>query len=157
MIKILFICHGNICRSPMAEFVMKDVVEQAGLSKEIRVVSAATTAEEIGNPVYPPARRKLAEHGISCEGKTARQMRRSDYERYDLIIGMDQENLYDMRRICQGDPEGKIHLLMDFTDRPGDVADPWYTRDFEATWRDVEDGCRGLLMYLTADQPENWQ
>ena len=147
MTRVLFVCHGNICRSPMAEFVMKDVVEQAGLSKEIRVVSAATTAEEIGNPVYPPARRKLAEHGIGCEGKTARQMRRSDYERFD----------YDMRRICLGDPEGKIHLLMDFTDRPGDVADPWYTRDFEATWRDVEDGCRGLLMYLTADQPENWQ
>ena len=157
MTRVLFVCYGNICRSPMAEFVMKDVVEQAGLSKEIRVVSAATTAEEIRNPVYPPARRKLAEHGIGCEGKTARQMRRSDYERYDLIIGMDQENLYDMRRICQGDPEGKIHLLMDFTDRPGDVADPWYTRDFETTWRDVEDGCRGLLMYLTADQPENWQ
>ena len=153
MTRVLFVCHGNICRSPMAEFVMKDVVEQAGLSKEIRVVSAATTAEEIGNPVYPPARRKLAEHGIGCEGKTARQMCWPDYERYDLIIGMDQENLYDMRRICQGDPEGKIHLLMDFTDRPDDVADPWYTRDFEATWRDVEDGCRGLLMYLTADQP----
>ena len=153
MTRVLFVCHGNICRSPMAEFVMKDVVEQAGLSKEIRVVSAATTAEEIGNPVYPPARRKLAEHGIGCEGKTARQMRRSDYERFDLIIGMDQENLYDMRRICQGDPEGKIHLLMDYTNRPGDVADPWYTRDFEATWRDVEDGCRGLLMYLTAEQP----
>ena len=157
MTRVLFVCHGNICRSPMAEFLMKDMVEQAGLSKEIRVVSAATTAEEIGNPVYPPARRKLAEHGISCEGKTARQMCWPDYERYDLIIGMDQENLYDMRRICLGDPEGKIHLLMDYTNRPGDVADPWYTRDFEATWRDVEDGCRGLLMYLTADQPENWQ
>jgi len=157
MTRVLFVCHGNICRSPMAEFLMKDMVEQAGLSKEIRVASAATTAEEIGNPVYPPARRKLAEHGISCEGKTARQMCWPDYERYDLIIGMDQENLYDMRRICLGDPEGKIHLLMDYTNRPGDVADPWYTRDFEATWRDVEDGCRGLLMYLTADQPENWQ
>ena len=155
MTRVLFVCHGNICRSPMAEFLMKDMVEQAGLSKEIRVASAATTAEEIGNPVYPPARRKLAEHGISCEGKTARQMCWPDYERYDLIIGMDQENLYDMRRICLGDPEGKIHLLMDYTNRPGDVADPWYTRDFEATWRDVEDGCRGLLMYLTADQPEN--
>ena len=157
MTRVLFVCHGNICRSPMAEFLMKDMVEQAGLSKEIRVASAATTAEEIGNPVYPPARRKLAEHGISCEGKTARQMCWPDYERFDLIIGMDQENLYDMRRICLGDPEGKIHLLMDYTNRPGDVADPWYTRDFEATWRDVEDGCRGLLMYLTADQPENWQ
>jgi len=153
MTRVLFVRHGNICRSPMAEFVMKDMVEKAGLAREIRVASAATTTEEIGNPVYPPARRKLAEHGISCEGKTARQMCWPDYERYDLIIGMDQENLYDMRRICQGDPEGKIHLLMDFTDRPGDVADPWYTRDFEATWRDVEDGCRGLLMYLTAEQP----
>ena len=153
MTRVLFVCHGNICRSPMAECVMKDMVEKAGLAREIRVASAATTTEEIGNPVYPPARRKLAEHGISCEGKTARQMCWPDYERYDLIIGMDQENLYDMRRICQGDPEGKIHLLMDFTDRPGDVADPWYTRDFEATWRDVEDGCRGLLMYLTAEQP----
>ena len=132
----------------MAEFVMKDMVEKAGLSREIRVASAATTTEEIGNPVYPPARRKLAEHGISCEGKTARQMRYPDYERFDLIIGMDQENLYNMRRICLGDPEGKIHLLMDYTHRPGDVADPWYTRDFEATWRDVEEGCRRLLEWL---------
>ena len=148
MTRVLFVCHGNICRSPMAEFVMKDMVRKAGLTKEIHVASAATTTEEIGNPVYPPARRKLAEHGISCAGKMARLMRWSDYERYDLIVGMDQENLYDMRHICQGDPEGKIHLLMDYTDRPGDVADPWYTQDFEATWRDVEDGCRGLLDLL---------
>ena len=148
MIKVLFICHGNICRSPMAEYVMKDMVRTAGLSKEIHVSSAATTTEEIGNPVYTPARRKLAEHGISCEGKVARQMRYPDYKQYDLIIGMDQENLGDMRRICLGDPEGKIRLLMDYTDRPGDVADPWYTRDFEATWRDVEEGCRGLLEHL---------
>ena len=145
MTRVLFVCHGNICRSPMAEFLMKDMVEQAGLSKEIRVASAATTAEEIGNPVYPPARRKLAEHGISCEGKTARQMCWPDYERYDLIIGMDQENLYDMRRICLGDPEGKIRRLLDFTQRPGEVADPWYTRDFDATWRDVLEGCKALL------------
>ena len=148
MTRVLFVCHGNICRSPMAEFVMKDMVEKAGLSKEIRVASAATTTEEIGNPVYPPARRKLAEHGIGCEGKTARQMHWPDYERYDLIIGMDRENLRDLRRICLGDPEGKIHLLMDYTNRPGDVADPWYTRDFEATWRDVEEGCRALLAWL---------
>ena len=148
MTRVLFVCHGNICRSPMAEFAMKDMVEKAGLSKEIRVASAATTTEEIGNPVYSPARRKLAEHGIGCEGKTARQMRWPDYERCDLIIGMDQENLRDLRRICLGDPEGKIHLLMDYTDRPGDVADPWYTRDFEATWRDVEEGCRALLAWL---------
>ena len=133
----------------MAEFVMKRLVEQAGLSGEITVASAATTAEEIGNPVYPPARRKLAEHGIGCDGKTARMMRYADYEAYDLLIGMDRENLYDMRRICRNDPAGKIHLLMDYTDRPGDVADPWYTQDFEATWRDVEEGCRGLLAYLT--------
>ncbi len=132
----------------MAEFVMKDMVEKAGLQKEILVSSAATTTEEIGNPVYAPARRKLAEHGIGCEGKTARLMRYPDYAQYDLLIGMDQENLYDMRRICQGDPEGKIHLLMDYTNRTGDVADPWYTRDFKATWRDVEEGCRGLLDQL---------
>ena len=132
----------------MAEFVMKDMVEKARLHKEILVSSAATTTEEIGNPVYAPARRKLAEHGIGCEGKTARLMRYPDYAQYDLLIGMDQENLYDMRRICQGDPEGKIHLLMDYTNRTGDVADPWYTRDFEATWRDVEEGCRGLLDQL---------
>jgi len=148
MTRVLFVCHGNICRSPMAEFVMKDMVEKAGLSKEIHVASAATTTDGIGNPVYPPARRKLAEHGIGCEGKTARQMRWPDYERYDLIIGMDQENLRDLRHICLDDPEGKIHLLMDYTDRPGDVADPWYTRDFEATWRDVEEGCRALLAWL---------
>lgn len=127
---------------------MKDMVEKAGLRKEILVSSAATTTEEIGNPVYAPARKKLAEHGIGCDGKTARLMRYPDYAQYDLIIGMDQENLYDMRRICQGDPEGKIHLLMDYTDHPGDVADPWYTRDFEATWRDVEEGYRGLLELL---------
>ena len=127
---------------------MKDMVHRAGLSGEIVVSSAATTTEELGNPVYPPARRTLAAHSIVCEGKTARQMRRSDYGQYDLIVGMDRENLYDMRRICQGDPEGKIRLLMDFTDRPGDVADPWYTRDFEATWRDVEEGCRALLEHL---------
>ena len=117
----------------MAEFVMKELVEKAGMGKRIDVASAATTTEEIGNPVYPPARRKLAEHGISCAGKTARQMRWHDYEQYDLIIGMDQENLYDLQRICRGDPDHKIRLLMDYTDRPGDVADPWYTRDFEAT------------------------
>ena len=149
MTRILFVCHGNICRSPMAEFVMKGMVRKAGLTKEIHVSSAATTTEEIGNPVYPPARKKLAEHGINCEGKTARRLRIPDYEQHDLIIGMDRENLEDMRRICLGDPEGKIHLLMDYTDRPGDVADPWYTRDFEATWRDVEEGCRGLLEHLS--------
>ena len=146
MIKILFICHGNICRSPMAEFVMKTMVEKAGLSASFHIESAATSTEEIGNPVYPPARRKLAEHGIGCAGKTARQFTRRDYGRFDLLIGMDRANLWNMRRLCGGDPDEKIHLLLDYADRPGqEVADPWYTGDFVATWRDVWDGCAGLL------------
>ena len=145
MTKILFVCHGNICRSPMAEFVMKDLVQKAGRADEFAIASAATSTEEIGNPVYPPARRKLAEHGISCAGKTARQLRREDYGRWDLIVGMDRANLRNMERICGGDPEHKLCLLMDFTDRPGEVADPWYTGDFEATWRDVSRGCAALL------------
>ena len=149
MVKILFVCHGNICRSPMAEFVMKDLVRKAGADERFFIASAATSTEEIGNPVYPPARRKLAEHGIGCAGKTARQMTAADYREYDLLIGMDSANLRNMRRICGGDPEGKIRLLMDFTDRPGDVADPWYTEDFETTWRDISAGCRGLLEWLS--------
>ena len=148
MIKILFVCHGNICRSPMAEFVMKRLVEEAGRADEFEIASAATSTEEIGNPVYPPARRKLAEHGISCAGKTARQLRRSDYDHYDLLIGMDQYNLRNMQRMCGGDPDGKIHLLLDYTDRPGDVADPWYTDNFDATWRDCLEGCTALLQTL---------
>ena len=149
MTKILFCCHGNICRSPMAEFVMKELVKEAGLEEEFTIESAACTREELGNPVYPPARRKLAEHGIDCTGKTARLLTRGDYTRFDLWIGMDGENLWDMRRICGGDPEKKLHLLMEYAGRPGtEVADPWYTRDFDATWRDVEDGCRGLLESL---------
>ena len=148
-IRILFVCHGNICRSPIAEFVMKSLVQEAGLEDNFLIESAATSAEEIGNPVYPPARRKLAEHGIGCQGKTARQMTRADYERYDLLVGMDSRNIRNMLRICGGDPEGKISMLMDYTRRPGDVADPWYTGDFDATWRDVHEGCRGLLAHLT--------
>ena len=150
MIRILFICHGNICRSPMAEFVMKDLIQKAGLSSQFHIESAATSREEIGSPVYPPARRKLAEHGIPCGSRTARQMTRADYEKNDLLIGMDQENLRNMQRICGGDPDGKLSLLMEHTGRPGNVADPWYTGDFEATWRDVADGCRALLKELTA-------
>lgn len=148
MPKILFVCHGNICRSPMAEFVMKRLVEEAGRADEFEIASAATSTEEIGNPVYPPARRKLAEHGIGCAGKTARQLRRSDYDHYDLLIGMDQYNLRNMQRMCGGDPDGKIHLLLDYTDRPGDVADPWYTDNFDATWRDCLEGCTALLQTL---------
>ena len=148
MIKILFVCHGNICRSPMAEFVMKDLVQKAGLDGQLAIASAATSTEEIGNPVYPPARRKLAEHGIRCNGKRARQLRRDDYTRYDLLIGMDRANVRNMERICGGDPEGKLHLLLEYTARPGEVADPWYTGDFQATWEDVEAGCTGLLQSL---------
>ena len=148
MTRILFICHGNICRSPMAEFVMKDLVKKAGLEKEFQIASAATSTEEIGHPVYPPAKRKLAEHGIDCTGKTARQLKNSDYDQYDLLIGMDRANLRNMHRICGGDFTGKLHLLMDYTDHPGDVADPWYTGDFETTWQDVLTGCQGLLKYL---------
>ncbi len=148
MTKVLFICHGNICRSPMAEFVMKDLVKKAGLEKEFQIASAATSTEEIGHPVYPPARRKLAEHGICCDGHSARKLTNRDYDEYDLLIGMDQANLRNMYRICGGDYAGKMHLLLDFTDRPGDVADPWYTDDFEATWRDVLEGCQGLLRFI---------
>ena len=149
MTKILFICHGNICRSPMAEYVMKDLVEKAGLAEDFYIESAATSTEELGNEVYPPARRKLAEHGISCKGKVARQMNRRDYDRFDLLIGMDSWNIRNMMAICGDDPEEKVHQLLDFTNRPGDVADPWYTRDFEATWRDVLEGCQCLLKQLT--------
>lgn len=148
MVKILFVCHGNICRSPMAEFVMKDLVQKAGLDGQLAIASAATSTEEIGNPVYSPARRKLAEHGIRCDGKRARQLRRDDYTRYDLLIGMDRANVRNMERICGGDPEGKLHLLLEYTARPGEVADPWYTGDFQATWEDVEAGCTGLLQSL---------
>ena len=152
MTKILFVCHGNICRSPMAEFVMKDLVKKAGLEAEFHIESAATSTEEIGNPVYPPARRKLAEHGVDCAGKTARQLKNEDYDQYDLLIGMDRANLRNMHRICGGDFDGKTHLLMEFTDRLGDVADPWYTEDFESTWRDVLEGCIGLLEWLIQQQ-----
>ena len=145
MIKILFVCHGNICRSPMAEFVMKDIVFKKGVADNFEIASCATSTEEIGNPVYPPARRKLAEHGILCDGKRARQMTESDYNYYDYIVAMDRFNIRNMIRFTGDDPQKKVSLLMDFTDRPGDVADPWYTGDFETTWRDVLSGCEGLL------------
>ena len=150
MKRIMFVCHGNICRSPMAEFVFKRMVDERGLSGDFLIASSATSTEEIGNSVYPPVRRLLERHGISCAGKTARQMTRGDYERYDLLIGMDSANFRNMNRIAGGDPDGKIHLLMDYTGRPGNVADPWYTGDFETTWRDVNEGCRGLLREITA-------
>ena len=149
MKKILFVCHGNICRSPMAEFVMKKLVADAGLSDQFQIDSAATSTEEIGNPVYPPARRKLAEHGISCAGKTARQLTQRDYQYYDHLIAMDQNNIRNMMRMLGGDPDHKIDLLLSFTDKPHEVADPWYSGNFDATWRDCLAGCTALLQELT--------
>ena len=152
MIKILFVCHGNICRSPMAEFVMKDLVKKAGLSDQFKIASAATSSEEIwngmGNPVYRPAAKKLAEHGLSCAGKRAQQLDRSDYKMYDLLIGMDSANIRNMHRMCGGDPQGKIRKLLDYTERGGDVADPWYTRDYETAWQDILEGCTALVEEL---------
>ncbi len=145
MKRILFVCHGNICRSPMAEFVMKDLVEKAGRSRKFHIASCATSREELGNPVYPPARQKLSEHGISCAGKTARQMQKEDYENFDYIVAMDRYNLRNMAAFVGDDPQGKVSLLLSHAGREGDVADPWYTGDFEATWQDVLAGCRGLL------------
>ncbi len=145
MTRILFVCLGNICRSPMAEFVMKELVEKKGLSRQFHIESAATCSDELGNPVYPPVRKLLAERGISTEGKTARKITKDDYNRFDYIVGMDRNNLSSMLRQFGGDPEGKISLLMDHTGDCRDVADPWYTRDFRATENDVDRGCAALL------------
>lgn len=130
---------------------MKELVRQAKLSGHFEIASAATSTEELGNPVYPPARRKLAEHGIRCDGKRARQLTASDYRHYDYLIGMDYANIRNMNRMCGGDSDGKIHLLLDYTDHPRSVADPWYTDDFEATWVDVNEGCAGLLAQIMQD------
>ena len=148
-IRIMFVCHGNICRSPMAEFILRDMLQKAGLAGRVTVNSSATSTEEIwngvGNPVYPPAKRELARHGLSCEGKRAVQLTRDDYDTYDLFIGMDSANIRNMHRILGGDPEGKIRKLMSYTKRGGDVADPWYTGSFDVTYHDIEEGCRELL------------
>ena len=149
MIKILFVCHGNICRSPMAEFIFKDLVKKHRAEGEFEIRSAATSTEEIGNPVYPQAKAKLAEHGMSCKGKTAVQMTKSDYDRYDKIIAMDRYNLGNMQRFVGNDEKNKVSLIMDYTDRRGDVADPWYTGDFDTAWNDILDGCIGLYAALT--------
>ena len=149
MTKILFICHGNICRSPMAEFVMKKLVKDAGLERDFVIESAATSTEELGNPVYPPARRELLRHGLTCEGKTARQVTAEDYRRFDLLVCMDRANIRNTQRLTGPDREGKIRLLLDYTGEGRDVADPWYTGDFAATWRDVSAGCEALLRALT--------
>lgn len=145
MIKVLFVCLGNICRSPMAEFVMKDMLKKRGLTDCCHVESAATSYEEVGNPVHPGTKRVLAEHGISCSGKTARKMTAEDYASFDYLIGMDSGNIRSMRSICGGDPEGKIEKLLALCGDPSDVADPWYTGDFNATWRDVNRGVNALL------------
>ena len=156
MIKVLFVCHGNICRSPMAEFVMKDMVAKQGLEDEFYIASCATSTEEIwhgvGNPVYPPAQRELAKHGISCDGKRAVQITVEDYNKYDIILCMDSNNMRNIKRIIPSDPDGKIHKLMTFAGTGVDVADPWYTGDFTTTYNDVLAGCKGLLEYLKNKQ-----
>lgn len=145
MVRILFVCHGNICRSPMAEFILKEMVKAAGLAKAFRIASAATSDEELGNGVYPPVRALLERRGISCQGKTARRLCRADYDRFDCLIGMDAANRRNMLRLFGGDPQGKISLLLDWTGHPRDVADPWYTRDFRAAEADIEAGCAAIL------------
>lgn len=150
MVRILFVCHGNICRSPMAEFVMKDLVEKRGFSGQFSIESAATSTEEIGNPVHRGTRKILDRLGISCAEKRARQLKRTDYDTFDYLIGMDEANVRNMNRICGGDPEAKIYKLLDFTDEPRSISDPWYTGDFEATFHDVRDGCDSLLLRLTS-------
>ena len=146
--RILFVCHGNICRSTMAEFVMKDMVAKRGLADQFHIESAATSTEEIGSPVYPGTREILEREGIDCSGKRARQMRRDDYDKFDLLIGMDSANERNMLRMLGGDPQGKVHKLLEFAGSEGDIADPWYTGDFETTYDDVLAGCTGLLGYL---------
>jgi protein-tyrosine phosphatase len=148
MNRILFVCHGNICRSPMAEFCLKDLVRKAGREAEFEIASAAARTDEIGSPVYPPAQRELAAHGIACGGKRARLVERADYGRWDRIVAMDGENRRDLLHLFRGDPEGKVSLLLEWAGKDRAVADPWYTRDFGAAWRDVLEGCTALLAAL---------
>lgn len=145
MIKILFVCHGNICRSTMAEYVMKYLVNKAGLADSFYIDSAATSREEIGNPVHRGTRRKLTEEGIPCGNHRARQMEKGDYEKFDYLIGMEEWNLRNMLRILGTDPKEKVCRLLDFSDTPRDIADPWYTGDFDTTYEDVKEGCEALL------------
>ena len=151
MIKVLFICHGNICRSPMAEFVLKDMVKKMGIAEQFMIASAATSTEEIwngiGNPVYPPAREELALHGISCEGKRAVQLKKSDYDNYDYLIGMDTANIRNIERMT-GHHGGKISMLLSFAGSNRSVIDPWYSGKFDDTYRDVVEGCEALVAYL---------
>ena len=146
----MFVCHGNICRSPMAEFIMKNIVKQHHRENDFEIASAATSREELGNPVYPPARRKLMEHGLTCDGKTARQMTIDDYRYYDMIILMDNNNMKNAKRIITNDTENKLSLLMSYTTEGGTVSDPWYTRNFERAYNDIEKGCKALYDHLCA-------
>lgn len=149
MHKILFICHGNICRSPMAEFLLKDMVKKRGLAAEFEIASAATSREEIGNPVHYGTRNKLAQLGISVSGKHAVQVTKRDYEHYDLLLAMDSNNIRNLQRVLGADTQHKVHLLLDYTERRGQsIADPWYTGDFEMTYNDIIQGLEGLLKYL---------
>ncbi len=150
MKKILFVCHGNICRSPMAEYVMKQMVEDAGLTDGFEIDSAATSTEEIGNGVYPPVKAMLEKAGMDCSSHAARQMTKADYDHYDHIVVMDTNNLNNIKRIVGNDKQGKVCRLLDFTDQTGDIADPWYTRDFELTWKQVRAGCSAFLAWLRA-------
>jgi protein-tyrosine phosphatase len=148
MMRIMFVCHGNICRSPMAEFVMKDMVKNAHLQERFYIESAATSTEELGNPVYPPARRIMALHGLDCHGKYARQITAADYSNYDYLVGMDNRNIVNMKRFFGGDPENKISLLLNWAGIDREVADPWYSGDFEATWEDITTGCTAVLKQM---------
>ena len=148
MIKVLFICHGNICRSPMGEFILKKMVKEKALADKFEIASAATSTEEIGNPVYPPAKRKLKEHGIDCSGKYAVQLKRSDYDRYDYFLCMDNRNIQNTLRIFGSDPEGKVSLLLSYCGERREVADPWYTDDFDTAYDDIWRGCRAFLEKL---------
>lgn len=148
MIKVLFICHGNICRSPMGEFILKKMVKEKGLADKFEIASAATSTEEIGNPVYPPAKRKLKEHGIDCSGKYAVQLKRSDYDRYDYFLCMDNRNIQNTLRIFGSDPEEKVSLLLSYCGERREVADPWYTDDFDTAYDDIWRGCRAFLEKL---------
>lgn len=155
MKKILFVCHGNICRSPMAEFIFKDLAAKAGVGAQFEIASAATSTEEIGNPVYPPARRKLAEHGISCQGKTARRLTLADGNYYDLLIGMDRANCRNLLQMIAPEHAPKVHLLLEFAGKNQEVADPWYTGDFQTAWQDILTGCQGLLSQLISSSKKD--
>ena len=148
MVKILFVCHGNICRSPMAEFVMKKLIAEAGRSNEFHIESAATSYEEIGNPVYPPARRELEKHGIDCSGKRARKLVKADFERFDYLVAMEEYNLRNIRREFGASLAGRVKRLLDYTDTPGDIDDPWYTGNFALTYEEIMTGCKGMLAKL---------